>query len=177
MTELKFGELSNYYLKNLRRMDERTLRREYQRLQVIADKRIKRMEKAGFSETALLTRYGGGWEKVSAIPRGKPEALLKGLYELAWFSSNPRATVGGERAARKREIATLHKNGYDFVTLTNYDKFRKYMQVARKNGLIEAYGSDRIAEVYAELSETRSNPETYIERHRKAFERMLENEE
>ena len=177
MTELKFGALSNYYLHNLRRMDERTLRREYQRLQTIAAKRIKRLEKAGFSESALLTRYGGGWEKVSAIPKGKPEALLKGLYELAWFSGNPRATVRGELAARKREIATLHKNGYDFVTLSNYDKFRKYMQLARDNGLLEAYGSERIAEAYAEISETSSNPTVYIERHRKAFERMLENEE
>lgn len=177
MTELKFGALSNYYLQNLRRMDERTLRREYQRLQTIAAKRIKRLEKSGFSESALLTRYGGGWEKVSLIPRGKPEALLKGLYELAWFSSNPRSTVRGERAARKREIATLHENGYDFVTPANYDKFRKYMQAVRNNGLMEAYGSERIAEAYAELSETVRNPEEYIERHREAFERMLENEE
>lgn len=176
MAKLKFGELSNYFLYNLRDMDERTLRREYQRLQTIADKRIQRLEKAGYSESALLTRYGEGWEKVSAIPKGKPEALLKGLYELAWFTSNARSSVRGERAARKREIATLHESGYDFVTQSNYDQFRKYMQEAREYGLVDAYGSERIAEAYAELSETRNDPATYVQRHRDAFERMLENE-
>lgn len=148
---LKFGTLRDYNPRSLSTYSERELRAEYQRLQSISRKRLERLERAGYTETDLYTRFGQGWQKVSEIPRGHPELLAKSLHELAWFSQNERSTVRGEKAARNREIDTLHQHGYDFVNRDNYDRFRRFMQTMRERGMVKAYGSDRVAEIFAEV--------------------------
>ena len=48
----------------------------------------------------------------------------------------------------QKELKTLHNNGYDFVNKANYYKFKRFMQNMRDNGLIDAYGSNRIVEIF-----------------------------
>lgn len=167
-TKLKFGDLSSYYPRNLSAMSERELRREYQRLQSISRKRLERLEKAGLAETSLYGRYGHGFAKVSEFAKGNTRDLAKALYEVAWFATNERSTVSGERQSRADELEKLHRSGYDFVNAGNYDRFRKFMQTMREQGLVKAYGSDRVAEIFAQVEG--SDPEEQILMVQEMFE-------
>ena len=146
--KLTFGDKSAYKYYNLDSRTESELREEYSRLRAIANKRITRLEKSGFGESTILERFGQGFATTSSIVKGDVASLKKALYEVAWFITDKRSTVSGERKAMQKELNTLHKNGYDFVNAANYYKFKRFMQNMRNNGLIDAYGSDRIAEIF-----------------------------
>lgn len=146
--KLTFGDKSAYKYYNLDTHTESELRKEYSRLRAIANKRITRLGKAGFEESSILERFGQGFSTTSSIVKGDVATLKKALYEVAWFTTDKRSTVSGERKAMQKELKTLHNNGYDFVNEANYYKFKRFMQNMRDNGLIDAYGSDRIAEIF-----------------------------
>lgn len=149
--KLTFGDKSAYKYYNLDSHTESELRKEYSRLRAIANKRIMRLEKAGFGESPILERYGKGFEKTSSISKGDVASLKKALYEVAWFTTVERSTVSGERKAMLKEIKKLHENGYDFVNESNYYKFKRFMQKMRDFSIIDAYGSNRIAEIFPQV--------------------------
>lgn len=149
--KLTFGDKEAYKYYNLGDRTEAELRKEYARLRAIANKRITRLEKAGFGESALLGRYGQGFARTSTIAKGDTAALKKALYEVTWFATNTRSTVSGERKAMLKEIRKLHENGYDFVNEANYYKFKRFMQKMRDFSIIDAYGSNRVAEIFPQV--------------------------
>ena len=149
--KLSCGDKSAYKYYNLATHTESELRKEYSRLRAIANKRITRLEKAGFGESALLERYGQGFARTSTIAKGDTAALKKALYEVTWFATNTRSTVSGERKAMLKEIRKLHENGYDFVNEANYYKFKRFMQKMRDFSIIDAYGSNRVAEIFPQV--------------------------
>lgn len=148
---LAFGDREAYKYYNLDNRTESELRKEYSRLRAIANKRITRLEKAGFGESALLERYGQGFAKTRSIAKGDTASLKKALYEVAWFTTNERSTVSAERKAMLKEIKKLHENGYDFVNESNYYKFKRFMQKMRDFSIIDAYGSNRVAEIFPQV--------------------------
>ena len=149
--KLSFGDKSAYKYYNLDIHTESELRKEYSRLRAIANKRITRLKKAGFGESALLERYGQGFARTRSIAKGDVASLKKALYEVTWFSTDARSTVSGERKAMLKEIKKLHENGYDFVNETNYYKFKRFMQKMKDFSIIDAYGSDRVAEIFPQV--------------------------
>ena len=149
--KLAFGDKSAYKYYNLDSRTESELRKEYSRLRAIANKRITRLEKAGFGESALLERYGQGFAKTGSISKGDVASLKKALYEVVWFTTNERSTVSAERKAMLKEIKKLHENGYDFVNESNYYKFKRFMQKMRDFSIIDAYGSNRVAEIFPQI--------------------------
>ena len=149
--KLAFGDKSAYKYYNLDSHTESELRKEYSRLRAIANKRITRLEKAGFGESAILERYGQGFEKTRSISKGNVASLKKALYEVAWFTTDSRSTVSGERKAIMKEINKLHESGYDFITINNIYKFKRFMQKMRDFSIIDAYGSNRVAEIFPQV--------------------------
>lgn len=149
--KLTFGDKSAYKYYNLDTHTESELRKEYSRLRAIANKRIMRLGKAGFGESAILERYGQGFAKTSSIAKGDTASIKKALYEVAWFTTDERSTVSGERKAMLKEIKKLHENGYDFVNEANYYKFKRFMQKMRDFSIIDAYGSNRVAEIFPQV--------------------------
>lgn len=166
--KLTFGDKSAYKYYNLDSHTESELRKEYSRLRAIANKRITRLEKAGFGESPILERYGQGFTKTSSIAKGDVASIKKALYEVSWFTSDARSTVSGERKAIAKEIGKLTESGYDFVTTDNYYKFKKFMQQMRDSGLIDAYGSNRVAEIFPEVEST--DIQSSVETVRKLFD-------
>lgn len=149
--KLAFGDKNAYKYYNLDSRTESELRKEYSRLRAIANKRITRLGKSGFGESPILERYGQGFAKTDSISKGDVASLKKALYEVTWFVTNARSTVSGERKAMLKEIKTLHKNGYDFVNESNYYKWKRFMQKMRDFSIIDAYGSDRVAEIFPQV--------------------------
>lgn len=149
--KLTLGDKSAYKYYNLDNRTEAELRKEYSRLRAIANKRITRLGKAGFGESPFFERYGQGFAKTGSISKGDVASLKKALYEVAWFITAERSTVSGERKAMLKEIKKLHENGYDFVNETNYYKFKRFMQKMRDFSLIDAYGSNRVAEIFPQV--------------------------
>lgn len=149
--KLTFGEKEAYKYYNLDSRTESELRKEYSRLRAIANKRIARLEKAGLGESPILERYGQGFVRTTSIAKGDTASLKKALYEVTWFATNTRSTVSGERKAMSKEIKTLHKNGYDFVNESNYYKWKRFMQKMRDLSIIDAYGSNRVAEIFPQV--------------------------
>lgn len=172
--KLAFGDKSAYKYYNLDSRTETELRKEYSRLRAIANKRITRLEKAGFGDTPILERYGQGFEKTSSISKGDVASLKKALYEVAWFTSEARSTVSGERKAIAKEISKLTESGYDFVNTENYYQFKKFMQQMRDSGMIDAYGSNRIAEIFPEVETT--DPKATVNAVRKMFGEYIDDE-
>lgn len=149
--KLAFGDKSAYKYYNLDKRTESELRKEYSRLRAIANKRIMRLEKAGFGESPILERYGQGFATTISISKGDDASIKKALYEVTWFITAERSTVSGERKAMLKEIKKLHENGYDFVNESNYYKFKRFMQKMRDFSIIDAYGSNRIAEIFPQV--------------------------
>lgn len=173
--KLTFGDKSAYTYYNLDSRTESELRKEYSRLRAIANKRITRLEKAGFGESPILERYGQGFTKTSSIAKGDIASIKKALYELVWFSSDERSTVSGERKAMAKEIGKLRESGYDFVTTDNYYKFKRFMQEMRDSGMIDAYGSNRIVEIFPEVKTP--DKESAVKTVKKMFGEYIEDEE
>lgn len=172
--KLAFGDKSAYKYYNLDSRTESELRKEYSRLRAIANKRITRLEKAGFGESSILERYGQGFAKTSSIAKGDTALIKKALYEVAWFTTAERSTVSGERKAMAKEIRKLTESGYDFVTADNYYKFKRFMQEMRDSGMIDAYGSNRIAEIFPEVETT--DPKAAVNAVRKMFGEYIKDE-
>lgn len=172
--KLTFGDKSAYKYYNLGNHTEAELRKEYSRLRAIANKRITRLEKAGFGESAILGRYGQGFATTDSISKGDVASLKKALYEVVWFTTNKRSTVSGERKAITKEIAKLNESGYDFVTIDNIYKFKRFMQKMRDSGMIDAYGSNRIAEIFPEVEST--DQRTVVKTVKKMFGEYVEDE-
>ena len=149
--KLTFGDKEAYKYYNLDSRTESELRKEYSRLRAIANKRITRLEKAGFGESPLLERYGEGFATTGSIAKGDVASIKKALYEVTWFTTAERSTVSGERKAMLKEIKKLHENGYDFVNEANYYKFKRFMQKMRDFSIIDAYGSNRVAEIFPQV--------------------------
>ena len=165
--KLTFGDKSAYKYYNLDSHTESELRKEYSRLRAIANKRITRLEKAGFGESPILERYGQGFARTGSIAKGDVASIKKALYEVAWFTTDERSTVSGERKAIAKEIGKMTESGYDFVTTDNYYKFKRFMREMRDSGMIDAYGSNRIAEIFPEV-ET-ADPKATVNAVRKMF--------
>lgn len=173
--KLTFGDKNAYKYYNLDTHTESELRKEYSRLRAIANKRITRLEKAGFGESPILERYGQGFATTGSIAKGDIASIKKALYEVVWFSSDKRSTVSGERKAMQKELNTLHENNYNFVNEANYYKFKRFMQNMRDNGLIDAYGSNRILEIFPEVEAP--DQKEAVKAVRKMFGEYIEDEE
>lgn len=153
---LSFGRRSNYVPAKLNQMDEADLRREYSRLRDIAQKRLKRME-AEWSWTESYKQNVYAFNKLSAIHDKR--TLVHKLSQLSRFVTAQNGTASGLNRQRAKALATLHSHGYDFVTKENYREFTDFMEWARSLKIARMYDSERIADIWGAVQETKSKEE------------------
>lgn len=132
----------------LKAAGEAEARKEYQRLRRIAQKRLARFVGTQYEDTDI---YKNRAIKKPFKPSSELESvrdLQAALSDVRGFLNSKRSTISGMKRIDRETIATLHKNGYTFVNMTNIKQFGDFMEAARLQAGKKMQGSDRVAEMY-----------------------------
>ena len=125
---------------------QKEVRKEYTRLRDIAQKRLKRLEKAGLTNTAIYQSNYKRFKKLKDIKSNSE--LASRLSDLARFIRDPRSTKKKLFEIRDKSLKTLHSHGYKFVNKENYYEFAKFMEEYRNKMLDMEYDSGDAADTY-----------------------------
>lgn len=137
--------LTPYALENSE-IPARELRKLYTELRDIANKRIKRAQKAGYGQDLVI---GQGAKKIPKISEIRTEAELRyRIGETAMFLENPLSTISGIKRIEAKKLATLARHGYDFVNESNLADFGRFMEWVRANYSDKIYDSDVVVKLY-----------------------------
>ena len=120
--------------------DYSTMKSEYTRMRDVAQKRLKRLQKA-FPESKAVQNHPGGFPKIKDLdPRDFPKAFA----ELAKFVKAKGRTVTGQRQIKEKTMKTWQDQGLN-LNEKNYDKTIKVLEEMRKQKIV--YGSDKAVEL------------------------------
>ena len=120
--------------------DLSTMRSEYTRMRDVAQKRLKRLEKA-FPESKAVQGHPQGFPKLKDLdPRDFPKAFS----ELAKFVKAKGSTVTGQKQIKEKTIKTWQDQGLN-LNQKNYDKTIKILEEMRRQKIV--YGSDKAVEL------------------------------
>lgn len=137
--------LTPYALENAE-ISAQELRKLYTELRDIANKRIKRAQKAGYGQDLVI---GQGAKKIPKISEIRTEAELRyRIGETAMFLENPLSTISGIKRIEAKKLATLARHGYDFVNESNLADFGRFMEWVRANYSDKIYDSDVVVKLY-----------------------------
>ena len=170
-----YNDFSWYTPSNLKAMLEgkkelqAQVRKEYSRLRDIAQKRLKRLEKAGFSETEVYKKNVSHYPTLKEI-KTKSE-LAQRLSDLSRFIRSSQSTVQGIRERRQKTLESLHDHGYNFVNEQNLNEFGAFMDDYRANKLDMEYDSGDAAELFSVAEKHQIDPQDL----EKDFEHYLDN--
>lgn len=109
-----------YSPQQLRKMSDAELRREYSRLRSVANKRIERLEKAGFGNSREVGYNAGVYIPLNAVESRRE--LVSLTSQVSKFLSAKRSTVSGQQESIRRSVATWNRKGVN-VNASNYSKF------------------------------------------------------
>lgn len=133
--------------------DISTMKSEYTRMRDVAQKRLKRLEKA-FPNSKVVKNYPQGFPKLKNLdPRDFPKAFA----ELAKFVKAKGSTVTGQRQIKEKTIKTWQDQGLK-LNQKNYDKTIKILEEMRRRKIM--YGSDKaveLADSMLELDDQQTN--------------------
>lgn len=153
-------------------LSEKEIRDEYRRLRNIANKRIDRLEKAGYAETQAYLRNVGAYKSASNYTMAE---LQYKLYQISKFVSAKSSTVSGMRSIEKEAIKALQEKGLERVK--NLQEFGDFMSWARTRYKNSDFDSERAAEVYNEakrrsidIEEIKKDYELYRDNYRQFTE-------
>lgn len=146
-------------------------RKEYNRLRAIANKRYAALER-NYPASSMAQEYRGGF------PSAKGESdqrVYNRLYNVAKYLQSKMSSVTGQRAYRKKAIASLHESGYDFINESNFDQFTAYMDEVKSHSDDRAveYQSEDIVDLFERALEEDADPLEVAE----DFEYWLDHEE
>lgn len=147
-------------------LSEKEIRDEYRRLRAIANKRIARLEAAGYTETQTYLRNVGAYKSPSNYTLAE---LQYKLYQISKFVSARSSTVGGMRLIEKQVLEKLHEK--DLGRIRNLQEFGDFMDWARTKYKNSDFDSERAAEVYNESKRRRID----IEEIKKDYELFRDN--
>ncbi len=120
--------------------DLSTMRSEYTRMRDVAQKRLKRLEKA-FPESKAVQSHPQGFPKLKNLdPRDFPKAFA----DLAKFVKAKGSTVTGQKQIKEKTIKTWQDQGLN-LNQKNYDKTIKILEEMRRRKIV--YGSDKAVEL------------------------------
>lgn len=126
-------------------LSEKEIRDEYRRLRNIANRRIERLEKAGYGGTQAYLMNAGAYKSASNYTMSE---LQYKLYQISKFVAAKSSTVSGMRLIEKTAIETLQEKGLGRVK--NLQEFGDFMGWARARYKNSDFDSERAAEVYNE---------------------------
>lgn len=125
-------------------------RKEYQRLQRVASKRLTAFEKAGRTESKV---YQYAKKYIKPLSQLDDRELSYALADVYNFLTDPRGTVRGSKKIDRKIVQTLRNDwGFTSITMDNVDLFSKYMDKMREESLDIVHGSARLAEIFAETA-------------------------
>lgn len=144
------------------------VRREYNRLRLLANTRAKALARnKEFGTTALKKRYS----EFKPLPKKTTEGRMrKALADVARQLGTKAATVSGQREQRRKSIEALRGHGYKFVTTKNYKEFARFMEAARDHFGKRGFDSERVATMYENAKKSKLS----IKKVQKAFETYLD---
>ena len=120
--------------------DLSTMRSEYTRMRDVAQKRLKRLEKA-FPDSKAVETHPQGFKKLKELdPRDFPKAFA----ELAKFVKAKGSTVTGQKQIKEKTIKTWQDQGLN-LNPKNYDKTIKILEEMRRQKIV--YGSDKVVDL------------------------------
>lgn len=126
-------------------LSDKEIKDEYRRLRNIANKRIERLEKAGYGGTQAYLRNAGAYKYASNYTMAE---LHYKLYQISKFVAAKSSTVSGMRLIEKEAIETLQEKGLGRIN--NLQEFGDFMTWARTRYKNSDFDSERAAEVYNE---------------------------
>ena len=147
-------------------LSEKEIRDEYRRLRAIANKRIDRLEKAGYAGTQTYLLNVGAYKSTANYTM---EELQYKLYQISKFISARSSTVSGMRLIEKEAIETLREKGLGRIS--NLQEFGDFMSWARTKYKNMEYDSERAAEIFNEAKRRKIN----IEEIKKDYELYRDN--
>lgn len=147
-------------------LSEKEIRDEYRRLRSIANKRIDRLGKAGYTNTQTYLRNVGAYKSPANYTMAE---LQYKLYQISKFVSAKSSTVAGMRLIEKQTLEKLHEK--DLGGIKNLQDFGDFMDWARAKYKNSDFDSERAAEVYNESKRRRID----IEEIKKDYELYRDN--
>lgn len=130
----------------------REARAEYARLRAVAEKRIQRLQSAGYKIQ--------GPTSFKPLPRGAGETeIYKSLADVARFISQKSSTITGRKEQIRSFVETMQERGYDFINERNADEFGEFMREAKKHDEYRGYDSEEVVELFHLAKEKRVKPE------------------
>ena len=111
------------------KLGEAAMRKEYSRLRSIARKRLERMSRSEFTDTAAYQLNKSHYPQLAKI-HGSQE-LSERLSDLQRFLSAEGSSVTGQRRIQQRRVEALQSHGFDFVNKSNLREFGEFMEMLR----------------------------------------------
>ena len=153
-------------------LSEKEIRDEYRRLRNIANKRIARLERAGYTDTQTYLLNAGAYKSPSNYTMAE---LQYKLYQISKFVLAKSSTVSGMRLIEKQMLEKLHEK--DLGRIKNLQEFGDFMEWARAKYKYSEFDSERAAEVYNEskrrkidIEEIKKDYELYRDNYRQFTE-------
>lgn len=153
-------------------LSEKEIRDEYRRLRNIANKRLARLEKAGYGQTQTYLRNVGSYKAPANYTTSE---LQYKLYQISKFISANSSTVSGMRLIEKEAIEILREKGLGRIN--NLQEFGDFMSWARTKYKSREFDSERAAEIFNEaklrnisIEEIKKDYEFYLHNYDKITE-------
>lgn len=156
-------------------LSEKEIRDEYRRLRNVANKRIKRLERAGYEQTQTYLRNVGSYKAPSNYTMAE---LQYKLYQISKFISARSSTVSGMRLIEKEALKKLQEKGLGRIN--NIEEFGDFMSWARTKYKNSEFDSERAAEIFNEakrrkigIEEIKKDYELYRDNYKQLTELPL----
>ena len=136
-----------------------TLRKEYSELRKIGNKRLQRMGQSEFSWTKTYRKnfyqFYTKYRPLASLGNISKGDLAKLVRDLHQFIDSKESSVRGLQQIRRESLKTLDRNGYKFVTLSNYREWTEFMDWYRDKH-VNNYGSPTREEMRTYLDNIKS---------------------
>lgn len=128
-------------IENASRAQLASIRHTYSEMRSIANKRLGRLGKSEFRESAAYQQHQGGFAKLADIPKAD---LAKAFHDVQKFLAAKTSTVSGQRERRDKIIAAWQAQGLD-INKKNFNTVMDIMHRLRDQK--QVYGSDAAIEL------------------------------
>lgn len=163
--------LGDYYPSAARQVfTEAEARKEYARLRKIANRRLEALER-NYPKSQMARMFKGGFP---AAGKDAGQRIYSRLFDVARYMQSALGSVSGERAYRKKMIASLHEAGYTGINAKNFDDFTMFMEEVKQHMSEREFASksEQIVELFEKYEDAEADPRTI----QRAFDRYMANE-
>ena len=139
---------------------EKDLKKEYTRLRNQFQKQIGRLAQVDLSQKVQAFLPGGykfqrtikdieqlrgrkNWSE-----KARKEDWARRVAELQQLTEARSLSLSGRKKIRQETIQSLKEQGFESINNKNFDKFTSFMNWAKRNGVLDEYESNQVAESF-----------------------------